>query len=178
MLIKGLPMSNENLNISQTATHEGQSTRCKNLIFTLADERYGIPLSSVKEVICMTDITPVPHVPTFFKGLINLRGKIISIIDLRAKLGLSMSKYEPKKTSIIIVDVQDWVLGAIVDDVSEVAGFEQKQIEQHLDIQSSVSSKYITGVAKTTDKKLVLLLDIGSVLSVEELAIIKERTKL
>ena len=89
-----------------------------------------------------------------------------------------MSKYEPKKTSIIIVDVQDWVLGAIVDDVSEVAGFEQKQIEQHLDIQSSVSSKYITGVAKTTDKKLVLLLDIGSVLSVEELAIIKERTKL
>lgn len=147
----------------------------KHLIFALENEKYGIPLSVVKEVIGLTEITPVPHVPTFFKGLINLRGKIISIVDLRIKLNLPQAKYEPKKTTIVITEVNDIVIGAVVDEVNEVIGFEPGQVENNLDIQSRVSREYINGVAKLGEKKLVLLLDIARSLSMDEIKLLKKQ---
>ncbi|MGF1766773.1 chemotaxis protein CheW [Enterovibrio makurazakiensis] len=146
-------------------------TAQKNLVFSLEDEQYGIPLSSVKEVIGLVKVTPIPHVPPFFKGLINLRGRIISVIDLRLKLGLLEKEYEPKKTSIVISDVNDLTIGSIVDDVNEVVGFDEEQIERDLEISHSVRRDYITGVAKAKDN-LVLLLDIHKVLDSEELEMI------
>ena len=166
-------MSEEN---AQTGSGDGAVTKNKKfLTFSLADEKYGIPLSTVKEVIGMVDITPVPHVPNFFKGLINLRGKIISIIDLRIKLGLPKTEMVPKKTTIVITEIDDLTLGAIVDDVQEVVGFEKDQVENSIDVQSKVSREFVTGVAKTNTKKLILLLDIGKTLSVSDLALIKKQ---
>ncbi len=161
---------------AQAGSGDGAVTKNKKfLTFSLADEKYGIPLSTVKEVIGMVDITPVPHVPNFFKGLINLRGKIISIIDLRIKLGLPKTDMVPKKTTIVITEIDDLTLGAIVDDVQEVVGFEKDQVENSIDVQSKVSREFVTGVAKTNTKKLILLLDIGKTLSVSDLALIKKQ---
>ena len=150
-------------------------TAQKNLIFTLENEKYGIPLSSVKEVIGLPKITPVPHVPSFFKGLINLRGKIISVIDLRLKLALVANEYQAKKTAIIISDVNGLTIGTIVDDVNEVVGFDEAQMEVDLDISSSVEREYIRGVAKAADNSLILLLDIRKVLTPEELDLINRQ---
>ncbi len=152
-----------------------ESKREKYLIFSLLKETYGIPLSSVKEVIGLTDITSIPNVPDYFKGLINLRGKIISVIDLRKKLSLPEAEYEEKKTCIIIVEFDDFVLGTIVDDVSAVEGFMLSQLEHGLDINSKVSRDYIVGVAKNSNKKLTLLLDIAKVLNVDELKMIRNK---
>ncbi|MCK5882573.1 MAG: purine-binding chemotaxis protein CheW [Bacteriovoracaceae bacterium] len=152
--------------------------RTKYLTFNLADEKYGLPLSSVKEIIGMVDITPVPQVPKFFKGLINLRGKIISVIDLRIKLAISAGEIEPKKTSIVITDIEDVVIGVIVDDVEAVVGFHDEQINSTVEIQSKVSNEYVSGIAKTDNQKLCLLLDISKVLSLEELNMITSKAKI
>jgi purine-binding chemotaxis protein CheW len=155
--------------------HDGrvETKREKYLIFALLDETYGMPLSSVKEVIGLTPITKVPNVPEYFKGLINLRGQIISVIDLRAKLGLPKTDYREKKTCIIILELDGFILGTIVDDVSAVAGFMSSQIQRSLDIQSKVSKEFVNGVAKTENKKLTILLNAERVLSVEELKLLK-----
>lgn len=149
--------------------------RKKYLTFNLTDEKYGVPLHTVKEIIGIVDITPVPQVPKFFKGLINLRGKIISVIDLRVKLSLSAGEFTPKKTSIVITEIDDIVIGVIVDDVEAVVGFHDEQIDNTAEIQSKVSNEYIMGVAKTENHKLCLLLDISKVLSLEELNLVKNK---
>ena len=149
-------------------------SRGKYLVFILDGKRYGVSLSSVKEVIGMTEFTPVPGVPRFFKGLINLRGKIHSVIDLRVKLRLTEVEYQPKKTTIIITEIGGFFIGTVVDDVLEVIGLEANQIERDLNISSDISREFIVGVAKSSDKDLTLLLDLGKVLSAEELAIVKK----
>lgn len=157
--------------------HAKESKKEKHLIFQLANECYGIPLSSVKEVIGLTEITTIPQVPDFFKGFINLRGQIISVIDLRAKLRLAKSAFEEKRTCIIIVEIKDLVIGAIVDDVQQVAGFMSDQIVSGLDFESTISRDAITGVAKTDNRKLIVLLDIGKVLNAEDLILLRQQSK-
>ena len=152
-----------------------ESRRDKHLVFQLADESYGIPLWSVKEVIGITEITALPQVPDFFKGLINLRGRIISVIDLRAKMRLPRAPYDRKKTCIIIVEVQDLMLGAIVDDVQQVARFQPDQLEANLDVHSPGDQRAVIGVAKTEAKKLVLLLDLSKVLNAADLLMMRQQ---
>jgi purine-binding chemotaxis protein CheW len=147
-------------------------SRGKYLVFTLDGKRYCVSLTAVKEVIGMTDFTPVPGVPSFFKGLINLRGSIHSIIDLRNKLQLPEASYQPKKTSIVIVEIDGLTLGAIVDDVCEVIGLETDQIQRNLSISSNINREYIVGVAKGSDSNLTLLLDIVRVVNTEEWALV------
>ncbi len=151
--------------------------RNKHLIFSLGPESFGIPLSQVKEVIGMVEITPIPNVPPFFKGIINLRGHIISVIDLKTKLSIPRKEADSKKPCIVICKFNDIVIGSIVDDVTEVCGFEESAIERTIDIQSNVSRDYVTGVAKIQGKGLTLLLEIGKVLNVNELEILRSQTK-
>jgi purine-binding chemotaxis protein CheW len=152
------------------------SDKRKYLVFKLGSEKFGVPLSSVKEVIGLTDITEIPQVPSYFQGLINLRGKIISVIDLRKKMGISKAEYEPKKTSIIITEIQGVDLGVIVDDVEEVASYEKEsQIEESIDVQGAVSREYLQGVAKTEDDKSVLLMNMDKILSSSDLAVLKQK---
>lgn len=148
--------------------------KSKFLVFQLSNERYAVPLNKVKEVIRLAKITHVPHVPTFFKGIINLRGKIISVMDLRAKMGLAQEEYKPKQTCIVITEVDGMTLGAIVDDVLEVAGYEAADVESTLDIQSEVARDFVIGVAKR-EGDLTLLLDIGKTLDVEALSYLRKQ---
>ncbi len=146
----------------------------KFMVFTLGDDRFAIPLFQVKEVIGPAKITPLPDVPKYFKGLINLRGRIISTLDLRTKLGIPFKEATLKKACIIISELSEIVIGTIVDDVAEVVSIEDTQIERQLDISSKISREYITGVAKFESKPLTILLDIAKVLNVEELASVKK----
>lgn len=163
------------------ATREGterqRGKRNKHLIFSLGLETFGIPLSQVKEIIGMVETTPIPNVPLFFKGIINLRGRIISVIDLKAKLSIPRKDTDSKRPCIVICEFGDIVLGSIVDDVTEVFGFEETEIERSIDIQSRVNSDFVTGVAKSRDKGLTLLLDIGKVLNVSELEVLRSQTR-
>lgn len=149
----------------------------KHLIFALGAETFGIPLAHVKEVLGMVKITPVPNVSPFFKGVINLRGRIISIIDLKTKLSISKKDNDSKRPCILICEFGDIVLGSIVDDIIEVFGYDESSIEHHVDIQSNVSRDYITGIAKERNQTLTLLLDISKVLNVEELATLRSNAK-
>ena len=109
-----------------------------------------------------------------FYGLINLRGTIISIMDMRVKLNFSDCQHEDGKTCVIIVTFDEFTLGFIVDDISSVINLKTDEIEKHFQIDSGVNKEYLSGVARTTDRKLILLLDIKKVLNFVELKIMQE----
>lgn len=138
------------------------------LAFQLGSEQYAIPLLTVKEVIEMTEPVPVPQTPTYFKGIINLRGQVISILDLRTKLKLSQTPIGPK-TAIIILDLDPGLaVGVVVDRVNSVLSFEQENMSPPLDQTFGINAEFLTGIARRDDK-LTLLLNIRSALDLEEL---------
>lgn len=141
----------------------------KHLVFSLGDLRFGIPLSQVKEIIGMMNITQIPDAPPFFRGIINLRGRVISVVDLKAKLSLAKKSTDSKKPCVLICEWANTVLGSVVDDIIEVQGYEESEIEHAIDIQDCLSREYITGVAKRKGHDMVLLLNLAKVLKVEEL---------
>ena len=168
-------MNQEN---ESTKEAKGLKRSKKFMVFTLGEDRFAIPLYQVKEVIGLIKITPIPDVPKYFKGLINLRGRIISTLDLRSKLGIPVKDVAVKKSCIIISELNEVLIGTIVDNVSEVVSIEDSHIERQLDISSKVSREYITGIAKIEGKPLTILLDIGKVLDVAELASLRKHEPL
>ena len=139
----------------------------KYLTFALADEEYGIGILKVKEIIGMMPITSVPRTSAFVKGVINLRGKIIPVIDLRIKFGMKEIEYT-ERTCIIVVEIEkgrtDTLMGIVVDAVSEVINIKSTDIEETPALGSSMSFQYLLGMAKTGDG-VKILLDIDQVLS-------------
>lgn len=135
------------------------------LCFKLAGEEYAIPLLSVKEVIGMPETTPVPQTPPHFVGIMNLRGSVISIMDLRLKLGHKASKTE--ETTVMILDLGDSNLGVIVDEVNSVLSISEEEVAPKPVIDSAKPTDYIRGVFKHSDR-LVLLIDIAKALSLED----------
>jgi len=151
----------------------------KFLTFTLADEEYGIGILKVKEIIGMMAITSVPRTPDFVKGVINLRGKVIPVIDLRLKFGIPAMAYTDR-TCIIVVEIQSENLtvqvGIVVDSVSEVLNIKQAEIETAPSFGTRVNTAYILGMAKI-DHGVKILLDIDRVLTTEELSTLKQGQK-
>ena len=143
----------------------------KYLTFALAEEEYGLPVLKVREIIKMMDITGVPQVPGHVKGVINLRGKVIPIIDLRLKFGLPAADYT-ERTCIIVVEVQletrRVMLGVIVDWVSEVLNIATEEIEQTPDFGERLDTAYMQGVAKIKGT-VKILLDLDRILSADTL---------
>jgi purine-binding chemotaxis protein CheW len=143
----------------------------KYLTFALAQEEYGLPVLKVREIIKMMDITGVPQVPGHVKGVINLRGKVIPIIDLRLKFGLPAADYT-ERTCIIVVEVQletrRVMLGVIVDWVSEVLNIATEEIEQTPDFGERLDTAYMQGVAKIKGT-VKILLDLDRILSADTL---------
>lgn len=135
------------------------------LNFTLGEEEFAIPLLSVKEVIAVPETTPIPHTPPHFLGIMNLRGQVISVIDLRKKF--SMTAKSNEETSVIILDLKSQFLGVVVDSVNSVLPIKNSEILEKPMIESSKSTEYITGVFRKNDH-LVLLLDIFKTLSQED----------
>lgn len=134
------------------------------LLFSLSGEEFAIPLLDVKEVIGLSEATPIPNTPAYFKGIINLRGQVISVIDLRLKLNLKKAEYGPE-SSIIILDLETHFLGLIVDSINCVLAFDAADLsEAPPSAVTSVKDAYIKSVAKK-DKRLILNLDIDAILS-------------
>ncbi|MCL6589452.1 MAG: chemotaxis protein CheW [Firmicutes bacterium] len=142
----------------------------KYLTFLVGKEEYGIPILKAKEIIKMMDITSIPKTPQFMRGVINLRGKIIPIIDLRLKFRLEAKEYT-ERTCIIVVELllnhAKRQMGIIVDTVSEVINIPQNDLEPPPQYGTQLETGYLTGMGKVKDK-VVLLLDIEKAFSDEE----------
>jgi purine-binding chemotaxis protein CheW len=126
--------------------------------FKLGNEEFGVDILKVQEINRMMVITRIPNAPPFIEGVINLRGKIIPIVDLRKKLGFDNGNGEYEKTTrIIVVELDGLVLGFIVDSVSEVLRIPENTIEPPPSIVGGVESDYIEGVGKLDNRLLILL---------------------
>lgn len=143
----------------------------KLLTFSLGNEGYGISILKVKEIIGMLSITQVPRTPDFIKGVINLRGKIIPIMDLRIKFGMEEKPYN-ERTCIIVIEVTiqgvERLLGVVVDTVSEVININAEDIEPAPQYGSQVEHNLISGMGKIKDR-VVIILDIEEVVFCDEM---------
>lgn len=134
--------------------------------FNIGLEEFGVDILRVQEINRMVEITRVPNSPEYVEGVINLRGKVIPIIDLRARLGMSSHEYD-KDTRIIVVELNGRVIGFIVDKVNEVLRINKNITEAPPAMISGVNSEFITSVGKLQDR-LLILLDLEKVLAKEE----------
>lgn len=146
----------------------------KFLTFFLADEEYGIEILKVQEIIGLLPITRVPRTPACTRGVINLRGKVISVVDLRLKFGME-EKNATSETCIIVVQAAGMEMGIIVDKVSEVLAIASSEIENAPSLGAEVNTDYILGIGKSQGK-VKLLLDIDRVLSTQELVSLRSAT--
>jgi len=148
----------------------------KYLTFILAEEEYGIGILKVKEIIGMMPITTVPRTPEFVKGVINLRGKVIPIIDLRLKFNMDAIPYSDR-TCIIVVEIDSdattVLIGIVVDAVSEVLNIREDEIEDTPKFGTKLNTEYILGMAKI-QKGVKILLNIDQVLSAGEISTLKK----
>lgn len=143
----------------------------KYLTFILEQEHYGLEILAVQEIIGMMAVTRVPRTPDYMRGVINLRGKVIPLIDLRVKFGLSATE-DTKKTCIIVLQItrggQKTTLGIVVDEVSEVVDIPQKNVQPPPEIGVNIDTRVIIGLGKV-EQKVILLLDIDRVFTIEEI---------
>jgi purine-binding chemotaxis protein CheW len=141
------------------------------VIFRLATEEYGLPITKVQEINRLVPITKLPQAPPFMEGIINLRGRIIPIIDLRKRFQLKVADYTDDNR-IIIVDVSGQTVGIIVDAVAEVVRLERAAIEPPPP-SFILDAEYIYGVGKT-DNRLLILLNIDKILTTQEEIVLKQ----
>ncbi|HDY64684.1 MAG TPA: purine-binding chemotaxis protein CheW [Phycisphaerae bacterium] len=152
-----------------------ESKAGKYLTFALADEEYGLEILKVREIIGIMDIAEVPRTPDFVKGVINLRGKVIPVIDLRLKFQMETIE-QTEETCIIVVDVDGVEMGIIVDKVSEVLDIAAEEIEEPPSFGANVNTDFILGMGKAQER-VTILLDIGKVLSSMEVAELQAATQ-
>lgn len=138
------------------------------LTFALGQEEYGVEILKIQEIKGFSTITPLPNAPSFIKGVLNLRGTIVPIIDLRKKFSLPEVGYT-KFTVIVVVQVQGKTMGFVVDAVSDVLNVAGADIQPTPDLYGQVDTSFINGLARTGEK-LVILLDIEKVLTAAEAA--------
>ena len=134
--------------------------------FKVGEEEFGVDILKVQEINKMTVITRVPNAPDFVEGVINLRGRVIPIVDLRKRLGLPEKQHD-KNTRIIVVEIVNKTIGFIVDAVSEVLRISRDITEKPPELVAGIDADYITAVAKLEDR-LLILLDLDKVLTKEE----------
>lgn len=134
--------------------------------FRIADEEFGVDIIKVQEIIRMVDITRVPNTPHYVIGVINLRGKVIPIIDMRRRLNLKETPYT-KDSRIVVVEEENKIVGFIVDSVSEVLRISSSVLEPPPPMVSGISSDFITSIAKL-EGRLLILLDLEKVLAKDE----------
>ncbi|HEY6871115.1 MAG TPA: chemotaxis protein CheW [Geobacteraceae bacterium] len=145
------------------------------LTFQLEEEVFALDIAKVREVLDFTDVTRVPQTPEFMRGVINLRGNVVPVVDMRLKFGMPAT---PKtvNTCVIIVEVtvdgEALVLGAMADSVQEVLDLEQEQIEPAPRMGTRLNTEFISGMGRR-DERFIIILDIDKVFSCSELALVK-----
>ena len=135
--------------------------------FNIGSEEFGVDILKVQEINRMVEITKVPQAPQYVEGVINLRGKVIPIVDLRKRFNLELKEYD-KNTRIVVVDINGNILGMVVDSVSEVLRLPANTIEPPPEIVTGINSEYIKGVAKLEDR-LLIFLDLSKVINMSEI---------
>jgi purine-binding chemotaxis protein CheW len=160
-----------------TATLSQENLAGKYLTFCLQQEIYGLAILKVQEIIGIMPVTQVPRMPQFVRGVINLRGKIIPVIDLRIHFGLD-GQQDTNKTCIIVVQIRrddhrDVTMGVIVDEVAEVINLKNEQIEPAPSFGSAVDTDFILGMGKA-NQKVIMLLDIDQVLTHEQINVVEQ----
>jgi len=136
--------------------------------FNIGSEEFGVDILKVQEINRMVEITRVPQAPPYVEGVINLRGKVIPIVDLRKRFNMEEKEYD-KNTRIVVVDISGNIMGMVVDSVSEVLRLPANTIEPPPEIVASINSEYIKGVAKLEDR-LLIFLDLSKVIDVSEMS--------
>jgi purine-binding chemotaxis protein CheW len=138
-------------------TFSGDETQL--VVFKLDKEEYGLSILQVQEIKRVTEITRVPHAPDYIKGVLNLRGSIVPVIDLKKRLNLQSQDYQEytDDTRIIFVRVEEITVGIIVDAVSEVAAIEQNTIESTDDVLGTNEGSFLSGIGKSGERLLILL---------------------
>lgn len=135
--------------------------------FSIGEEEFGVNILKVQEIIRTMEITKVPRAPQFVEGVINLRGKVIPIIDLRSRFGLASIPVD-KDTRIIVIEINNIIVGFVVDAVSEVLRIPATTVEAPPPVVAGVDSDYISGVGKLKDR-LLIMLDLDKLLSTEDI---------
>ena len=144
------------------------------LVFRLGSEEYGVDILKVQEIRGYEKVTPIPRSPDFLKGVANLRGTIVPVIDLRVKFGLADPTYD-SLTVVIVLRIAGRVIGAVVDGVSDVVRLGANDVKPAPRLGSMVDSSYLAGVATQNDR-MILALDIEKLLSAGELDLLGEGT--
>lgn len=134
------------------------------VVFKLGQEEYGISILQVQEIKKMTDITRVPHTPDYLRGVINLRGSVLPVLDLKIRLDLEPDDITDD-TRIIIVKIDDIAVGMIVDAVSEVMALSKENIEPPQSVVSGIAANYLDGVGKM-DNRLLILLNLEAIIGI------------
>ena len=158
------------------ATQEKSAKEERQLVvFDLGGEVYGVDINTVREIIRMQNITRVPNAPEFVEGIINLRGKVIPIVDLRRRFALAAAE-QSKDSRIVVVDIAGEDIGVTVDAVTEVMRIDGGSVEPTGDIIATVDSYYIEGIANLGEQ-LIILLDLNKVIGAGERSAIRRTTE-
>jgi purine-binding chemotaxis protein CheW len=148
-------------------TQKRQDTELMQLVtFSIDEEEFGVDILKVQEIIRTMEITKVPRAPAFVEGVINLRGKVIPIIDLRKRFGMAARDHD-KNTRIIVIEISQMIVGFVVDSVSEVLRIPANLVEPPPPVVAGLEAEYISGVGKLEDR-LLIMLDLNRLLSSEE----------
>ncbi|HNZ27235.1 MAG TPA: chemotaxis protein CheW [Spirochaetota bacterium] len=150
--------------MSSTTVNVGNERQL--ILFNLGKGSYGIPIENVFEIKKMEEITVVPKAPKFIEGVINLRGNVVPVVDLRKRFGMEKSEIT-KRTKIIIVEIGKRQFGLVVDSVAEVVSLSNEQIEPSLPTVSGLKAEFINGIGKMSEK-LIIILEISRILQSNE----------
>ncbi len=148
--------------LSRNGSDNEDTQKDKYLTFHLAGEDYGIEICYVIEIIGIQSITEVPDMPDFIRGVINLRGKVIPVMDVRARFALPAREYDDR-TCIIVINVESTEVGLVVDEVSEVADIPENNVEPAPRTSKNSDNSYIQGMGKM-NKRVIILLDVHKLL--------------
>ncbi|SEB47203.1 chemotaxis protein CheW [Paenibacillus sp. GP183] len=140
----------------------------KVIVFALGSEEYGVEVDKVRTIERMQPMTRVPKVPAFINGVINLRGVVVPIIDLRARFGLELAEYNDN-TRIIIVSAEEYEVGLIVDSANDVIDLDSDEINSPPEIVGGIKAKYLDGIARVGENRLLVLLNLERVLDKSEI---------
>mgnify|MGYP003990776527 CR=1 FL=1 len=151
---------------------EEDALKDRFLNFYLEKESYGIEIRHVTEIIVLQEITKVPDLPGFIIGVVNLRGNVISVMDMRMRFHLETREYDDR-TCIVVVNIKDLAIGLLVDAVNEVLNIPEEQVDPPPKTHSGIKSSYVMGMGKVDDQ-VKILLDIEKILQEEELEQIEQ----
>jgi purine-binding chemotaxis protein CheW len=154
--------------------NQGESTaqptrKKKYLIFKLQDSEYGVPLAEVREIVGLPFCIPIPGTPPYFLGMINLRGRVISAIDLLKKLSPGTKGTTSKRPAMIITETSSITLGCAVDQILEVLMIDEAEIDRSCEIDNAVGKSFIQGIARFETRQMILIIDLVRAVDVNEI---------